>query len=587
MGAKKYCIVLLCLLLCGCGRVQRDAASVMVGIVPAQGCMIPANGQRIAPGQDAAFELVLEEGYSFAGTDYTGKYAFEIENGKQMLHLYDVRYPTRVHLWLTDSYRTVTYDPNGGQGAPVSRTYDVSVHTRPNTSIGTELYRRPGYTLVGWNTAPDGSGTAVGLGSRVTVPPLETVTLYAQWLPWTADTAFSWEEEQGSAVITGFAGTEEILTVPERLGNCPVRKIKTGAFTGCTARWIVLPQTLEQVEDGAFTACSLEKLTFYDNLPLGDGAFRDCRALKTISINAKLPPYGFAYRRESCLADKMDFLILSQGTRKLVCFGGCSMWYNLDGRFAQDTFRQQYRVINMGLNGVVNAALQMELITAWLEPGDVFFHTPELSSQTQLMLVTDMTEQDDKLWCGLEYNYDLLTAVDARHYPGLLDAFCRWKNLKSGVADYLEQYKDSDGRTFLDELGGIPFPREHPMASLADGVWLEPGLLRQDAMDYLDGLYQKIRGRGAAVYVSYACVNIDAVPEAQKQNVDRMDSLFRDYIGQMQGVTLVSRLRDYLYHNEDFYDTNYHLLSQAAWRNTGLWLEDLCAQMERDGIYVP
>ena len=85
----------------------------------------------------------------------------------------------------------------------------------------------------------------------------------------------------------------------------------------------------------------MEKLTFYDHLSLADGAFRDCRGLKAISINAKLPPFGFAYRRESCLADKVDMLILSQGERKLVCFGGCSTWYNLDGRFAQDTFRQQ------------------------------------------------------------------------------------------------------------------------------------------------------------------------------------------------------------------------------------------------------
>lgn len=559
----------------------------MVGIVPTVGCMIPANGQRIFPGQNATFELVLDEGYSFAGTDYTGKYIFAIENGKQMLHLYDVRYPTRVHLWLTDSYRTITYNPNGGEGKPMTVTYDVSVHTCPNASIGTDIYSRPGYTLAGWNTAPDGTGTAVGLGSRVTVPPLEEMTLYAQWVPWTEAAAFSWEEVQGCAVITGYAGTEAALVIPERLGNLPVRKIRMGAFTDCTAQWVVLPQALEQMEEGAFQDCALEKLTFYDHLSLADGAFRDCRGLKAISINAKLPPFGFAYRRESCLADKVDMLILSQGERKLVCFGGCSMWYNLDGRFAQDTFRQQYRVVNMGLNGVVNAALQMELITAFLEPGDVFFHAPELSSQPQLMLVTEMTDQDDKLWCGLEYNYDLLNVIDARHYPGLLDAFCRWKALKTGVSDYLSQYEDSDGRTFLDELGGIPFPREHPMASLADGVWLEPKFLQQDAMDYLNGLYQNIRAKGAAVYVSYACVNIDAVPEEQKQNVEKMDSLFRGFLSEMEGVRLVSRLSDYVYHNEDFYDTNYHLLSDAAWNNTSLWMADLCGQLERDGLYTP
>ena len=51
----------------------------------------------------------------------------------------------------------------------------------------------------------------------------------------------------------------------------------------------------------------------------------------------------------------------------------------------------------------------------------------------------------------------------------------------------------------------------------------------------------------------------------------------------MDGPVLISRLEDYLYHNEDFYDTNYHLLSQRAEQNTALWLRDLLAQLEADG----
>lgn len=37
-------------------------------------------------------------------------------------------------------------------------------HLRLNTAIDGALFTRPGYTLTGWNTAPDGSGQAVGLG---------------------------------------------------------------------------------------------------------------------------------------------------------------------------------------------------------------------------------------------------------------------------------------------------------------------------------------------------------------------------------------------------------------------------------------
>ena len=71
-----------------------------------------------------------------------------------------------------------SYHANGGTGtAPATQT------TLSGRSVvvpaGTGL-TRPGYTLTGWNTAADGSGTAVAPGaSRTLTAP--TSTLYAQW----------------------------------------------------------------------------------------------------------------------------------------------------------------------------------------------------------------------------------------------------------------------------------------------------------------------------------------------------------------------------------------------------------------------
>ena len=50
-------------------------------------------------------------------------------------------------------------------------------HFRLNTPIGTDLFARDGYTLIGWNTRPDGSGESVGLGSRIAWE--DGLTLYA------------------------------------------------------------------------------------------------------------------------------------------------------------------------------------------------------------------------------------------------------------------------------------------------------------------------------------------------------------------------------------------------------------------------
>mgnify|MGYP006922394569 CR=1 FL=1 len=100
-------------------------------------------------------------------------------------------------------------------------------------------------------------------------------------------------------------------------------------------------------------------------------------------------PFGYAWRKESCYADKMDLLILTQGQRQVKSSAalhrahwayrvtppagtltrlprptasGCSMWYNLDGLQAQQALGDGYRVVNLGLNGTVNSPVQMQIL---------------------------------------------------------------------------------------------------------------------------------------------------------------------------------------------------------------------------------
>lgn len=583
---KRILIMVLCILLSLCGCTEESAAySVVVSLVETKGCFVPANGQRIQSGQDAVFELVLEEGYAFFSVDYDGEYEVTVENGKQYLRLKSVRYPTRAVVTVTDQYRTIVYHPNGGQGEPFSVDYDVTFHPRVNTETGQTRFRNPGYTLLCWNTRPDGSGQRVGLGSRVSVSPLEPLALYAQWAKWSDDSHFTWEETD-EIILTGYTGTEALLVIPEEINGKPVGVIREGTFQNGSAKTVVLPKSLRRVEEGAFSNCQLSELILFDNIEwFSDGSFLDCVQLSTVYINAVEPPWGYAFRRESVLADKIDVLIAHQGHRKIVFYGGCSMWYNLDGQYAQYMLGDSYRVINMGLNGTINSAVQMELITRFLEPGDVFFHTPELSSQTQLMTVTDFGEQDRKLWCGLEYNYDLVALLDLRDFQGLLDSFRFWLEEKQGSTDYSDHYQDEQGRSYFDDMGGIPFERNAGEAFLIDGVWLDPDSLREDSMTRLENAYQSIQEKGALVYVSYACVNIDAVPPEQKENLNAVEERFASCMAEMEGVRLISRLEEYVYHNEDFYDTNYHLLSEPARENTMRWMWDLRAQMELDGIW--
>lgn len=80
---------------------------------------------------------------------------------------------------------SVTYDACGGTvkggGSTYVQKYSAVMYKCPNTLPDKNYFVRDGYTLVEYNTKPDGSGTAVGLGSRVAMNGGTGITLYCIW----------------------------------------------------------------------------------------------------------------------------------------------------------------------------------------------------------------------------------------------------------------------------------------------------------------------------------------------------------------------------------------------------------------------
>lgn len=70
---------------------------------------------------------------------------------------------------------TVTYDANGGSGAPAAQTKEAGT---PLTLSSVEPVRS-GYIFTGWNTEADGTGASYAMGAQYTMDA--AVTMYAQW----------------------------------------------------------------------------------------------------------------------------------------------------------------------------------------------------------------------------------------------------------------------------------------------------------------------------------------------------------------------------------------------------------------------
>ena len=575
----------LVLLLGGCGQAAPVDTRIQVSLVAGEGYTVEDNGQWVVPGGDAVFTLTMARGCSLDAVDYDGKYDHVVEDGKIILTLQDVRYPARVRVFTTTRYCTVTYEPNGGWGETTTKTYSMSTHPRPNSETGQRLFERPGYTLVSWNTKADGTGTRIGLGSRFTAEPGQI--LYAQWAPWSPTEDFRYTVSRfGYVTVDSYLGSDETVVIPNEIDGYPVTTVAAGAFRDSSLRHVVLPVNMDQVAPDAFQGSALETVTLFDNIQvLPDDAFSGCDNLKTAYINAIEAPYGYSFRKESMYADKVDKLILAQGRKKMVFYAGCSVWYNLHGADAHKAFGEEYEILNLGLNGTINSAVQMQILAPYLEEGDIFVHTLELTSPYQMMNSIRLGDNDDKLWCGIENNYDLFSLVDLRTVTGEFDSFVKYLDKKDTQTTYQNYYTDENGNQFVDEYGCVPFLRDTTRETLADKVHLNPGDITQEGMARLKDYYDLYAGKGVKVYVSYACVNMDEVPEEERGNAERMDALVRDSVGAMDSAVLISGLDDFLYEYNDFYDTNYHLLTKQTRENTAIWIRDLQEQMEADGLW--
>ena len=114
-------------------------------------------------------ELLLEDEATFG---------YVAEKNKAVCYLYAQ--------WAPAAY-TIVFDANGGEGSMADATavYDTALTLPENT------FHRDGYVFSGWNTKPDGKGTAYKAGASVkNLAAGGSVTLYAVWKPGTYSIRF-------------------------------------------------------------------------------------------------------------------------------------------------------------------------------------------------------------------------------------------------------------------------------------------------------------------------------------------------------------------------------------------------------------
>ena len=577
-------ILAMLVLLAGCAAAPA-APAVQCRIVLESSPAFTAQTQTAAvtPGQTVTFTLTPADGYTLTGADYPGARLTRTGTG-YTLSLPEVRYSTAVAVTAEKSDTVLYYRDNlGGDWIEVPVT---ASHLRVNAAIQGELFTNPGHTLTGWNTVPDGSGQAVGLGSR-TAPGRR---LYAQWAAQNNAAEFTFTVNNGTATVTGWQGSGERLVLPDTLGGAPVVEIAAGAFTNAACREIILPDTLRRIEPGAFTGCAVESLTLFDNLQtVSDYAFEGCTALRTLHINAATAPvYSGSYY--ATFADKYDRLLSLSKTRKLVLFSGSSARFGYDSA-ALDQALPSYAVVNMGVFAYTNALPQLELIRSQLQEGDLLLLSPEFDAAKRQFCTTNAF--DDDFFCMVEGNYDLIASLDLRQYSGVFSAFGSYLQTRAGMA--ARSYAVSPAE--LDEDGNaVDTPSYNaygdyilyrPDANEDTPIYGLPVDYTVDAFPqayYIDPANAEIArftADGVRVYLTYSPRNSQAVSEASTpEAIAALDAYFRENLN----AVFLTPLQDSLLPGQYFYGTDNHLSTNGVALRTAQVITALKDALQKEGL---
>lgn len=111
------------------------------------------------------------------------------------------------------------------------------------------------------------------------------------------DSDYTYSIINGKAIITGYIGTGDVITIPSTFGNYPTVEIGDYAFHSIQGHLITsvnIPNSITKIGDYAFQKC--KKLTFV-TIPnsvssIGEGAFVHCTSLSSATIGNNVTTIG-------------------------------------------------------------------------------------------------------------------------------------------------------------------------------------------------------------------------------------------------------------------------------------------------------
>ena len=474
----------------------------------------------------------------------------------------------------------ICYHLNGGtaNGEKMDVYYDsfpLTYYHYPNAIADLGVFEKEGYTLLEYTENKDGSGLVTCPGGKIFMENDGFMNLWIQWEKWSPASFFDFK----SGYITGYHGTEDVVTIPGEIGGETVVGIRNGAFNGAVAKTFVMHKNLTTIEAGAFQNCpNIETFYLHDSIKrISNNTFQQCNKFKNFRYNAATLPSRVS-QSWAAYTRKFERAVYLAGPEHnlFAVLSGSSSLYSTDSPLLEELLLAggyDFDVLNFGIQASCTQLFFMEFLYHFTDEGDVIIQAPEASSGGTLGTSISTTMMQ-----VLQSTYNAFQYVDISKYSNLFNAIQETNKMREGgdTCSYTDARSDRvtiniyGDRENEHKTGNDPNYR--PGSNTLSGQILSDNTIKEFNL-----MFRHFKGKGVRVYYSFATIaegSFKAPPEKVTAYETRVDEKLN--------APRISNLMDYVIPQEYMYNSDAHTNVEGMIIRTRQLARDILAQFEKE-----
>lgn len=475
--------------------------------------------------------------------------------------------------YLSNDLLRMEYHANGGftidNRESILLDYQISAaHLNPVTLLGTYYLFKDGYTLESYNTEPDGSGTRVGIGSKVDISFANEnkIKLYAQWVKWSDTEDFEFiEKDDGTYKLERYIGDADAscVVVPNEILNKKVSEISSYAFDNINVEKIILNLDLETLNSCAINECNeLTSLLMFTNIVDAYNDSVNKSSLKTIYINSTTYTNNTTIN-ERDISSQLD-QIKAMKKDRVIFVGHTPLRYNHDiTPFIKKYPNKDFYIF--GTQEGANFAVPIDILSKFLNKKDkIIISIMETHINPKYIGYTTFTY--------LKYNLDLFSLLNYQDYINMFFPsyvqFMRYmeKGLTGKVCNAEQGNK-------LNEYGGLSYGKATTNIDNINSSYTPKlnNYQKEELYSFIPKIFNESEISNENIYITWSTYNKNSIKDYE------MFNNFEKYIKSvLPNYVYYDSILENIYGGDKFIQNSSTILSAVgAEERINRWLEQL------------